>query len=186
MNKHNKKRNTGFIYEALVREIIKQTIKEGDNQRDYVVSLVKEHFNKGSLLYKDLIYYKTLSETKDVDERFATKLLEETVSMREKINKTELFKEQSRIISQINKNVSKSVFSNFVPSYKFLASIGQLFNDELKPKTKVLLETQIIDNMVTQESKKEGREIRLDNTVINIFVKRFNDSYTEQLLSEQN
>ena len=75
MNKHNKKRNTGFIYEALVREIIKQTIKEGDNQRDYVVSLVKEHFNKGSLLYKDLIYYKTLSETKDVDERFATKLL---------------------------------------------------------------------------------------------------------------
>ena len=57
MNKHNKKRNTGFIYEALVREIIKQTIKEGDNKRDYVVSLVKKHFNKNSLLYKDLVYY---------------------------------------------------------------------------------------------------------------------------------
>ena len=185
MNKHNKKRNTGFIYEALVREIIKQTIKEGENKRDYVVSLVKKHFNKNSLLYKDLIYYKTLSETKDVDEKFATKLLNETVSMREKINKKELFKEQSHIISQINKNVSKTVFSNFVPSYKFLASIGQLFNDELKPKTKVLLETQIIDNMVTQEHKKQGREIRLDNTVINTFVKRFNDSYNEQLLSEQ-
>jgi len=48
-----------------------------------------------------------------------------------------------------------------------------------------LLENQIIENMTTQENKKEGREIRLDNTVINTFVKRFNDSYSEQLLSEQ-
>ena len=185
MNKHNKKRNTGFIYEALVREIIKQTINEGENKRDFVVSLVKKHFNKNSLLYKDLIYYKTLAETKNVDEKFATKLLNETVSMRNKLNKEELFREQSHVIAQINKNISKSVFSNFVPSYKFLASIGQLFNDDLKPKTKVLLENQIIDNMKSEETKKQGKEIRLDNTVINTFVKRFNDSYNDKLLSEQ-
>ena len=185
MNKHNKKRNTGFIYEALIREVIKQTINESKNKRDMAVSLLKKHFNKRSVLYKDLILYKTLAETKNVNEKFASKLLKETLSSRFVIDKRELFKEQSHVISQINKKISKSVFSNFVPSYKFLASIGQLFNDELKPKAKVLLEEQIINNMISEDSSEPEKEVKINNSVINTFVKRFNKTYSKTLLSEQ-
>ena len=185
MNKHNKKRNTGFIYEALIREVIKQTINESKDKRDIAVSLLKKHFNKRSVLYKDLVLYKTLAETKNVNERFASKLLKETLSSRFGIDKRELFKEQSHVISQINKKISKSVFSNFVPSYKFLASIGQLFNDELKPTAKVLLEEQIINNMISEESSKPEKEVKINNSVINTFVKRFNKTYSKTLLSEQ-
>jgi len=184
-NKHNKKRNTGFIYEALVREVVKQSLEEGVGKRDVAVSLLKKHFNKKSLLYKDLIFYKTLAETNNTTEKLASKILKETITMRSRIDKEELFKEQSHIISQINKNISKSVFSNFVPSYKFLASIGQLFNDDLKPKTKVLLEEQILNNMTADEELEETNEVKINNSVINTFVKRFNNTYGDKLLSEQ-
>jgi hypothetical protein len=184
-NKHNKKRNTGFIYEVLVREVVKQSLEEDNNKRDLVVSLLKKHFNKSSLLYKDLVYYKTLAETKNTTEKLATRLLKETLTMRESLNRNQLFKEQSSVISQINKNISKSVFSNFVPSYKFLASIGQLFNDDLKPKAKVLLEEQIIEGMTVEELAAKDKKIVINNSIINSFVKRFNNAYGDKLLAEQ-
>ena len=33
MAKHNKKRNTAFIYEALVREIVKQSVAKNEQKR---------------------------------------------------------------------------------------------------------------------------------------------------------
>lgn len=184
-NKHNKKRNTAFIYEALVREVVKQSIESKGSKRDFTISLIKKHFNKKSLLYKDLILYKTISETKGVDESFASRLLQEITSRRDNIDKEQLFKEQSSIISQINKNISKTVFSNFVPSYKFLASIGQFFNDDLKPKAKVLLEGQIIDSMVSDEEINQKKNFKLNGSIMKSFTKRFNETYDDSLISEQ-
>ena len=94
-NKHNKKRNTAFIYEALVREVVKQSIESKGSKRDLAISLIKKHFNKKSLLYKDLVLYKTISETKGVDKDFASRLLHEIISRRDDLDKERLFKEQS-------------------------------------------------------------------------------------------
>ena len=33
MGKHNKKRNTAFIYETLVREIVKQSVAKNEEKR---------------------------------------------------------------------------------------------------------------------------------------------------------
>ena len=46
MSKHNKKRNTAFIYEALVREVVKQSIAKNTKKRNLAISLIKEFFNK--------------------------------------------------------------------------------------------------------------------------------------------
>ena len=48
MAKHNKKRNTAFIYEALVREVIRQTIKKNTPQRNKAIKILKENFGKNS------------------------------------------------------------------------------------------------------------------------------------------
>ena len=184
MNKHNKKRNTAFIYEALVREVVKQSIKEDKNARNKVISIIKRHFHQNTALYHDLVFYKTLLETRNVSEKFALKLVKETLSKRSRLNKSRLFKEQSVIIAKINKEISKSVFMNYVPSYKYLASIGQLFNDSLKPKAKVLLEEKIVENMLLSEAK-QIKDTKVDNMVIGRFVKRFNSSYGNELLEEQ-
>ena len=183
MSKHNKKRNTGFIYEALVREVVKQSIANNKEKRNLAISLLKEFFNKNTLLYKDLQLYKSILETKKVKEKIAFKILIEAKNVKSNLNKKMLFTEQSKIIKKINKDLSPEVFMNYVPSYKYLASIGMFFSDNLNPKQKVLLEENILEYMTLTENKNNTKEERkLDNLVVKSFVKRFNDTYNKNLL----
>ena len=60
MAKHNKKRNTAFIYEVLIREIIKQTINQNKEKRNIAIGVIKEIFKKGTVLRQELNLYKAL------------------------------------------------------------------------------------------------------------------------------
>tara|TARA_R100001129_G_C5249963_1_gene228043 strand:- start:36 stop:866 length:831 start_codon:yes stop_codon:yes gene_type:complete len=186
MSKHNKKRNTAFIYEALVREVVKQSIAKNTRKRNLAISLLKEYFNKNTLLYKDLQLYKSILETRQVKEKIAFKILVEAKTVKSNLDKKTLFTEQSKIIKKINKDLSPDVFMNYIPTYKYLASIGMFFGDNLNPKQKVLLEEKILEYMTFTESKDNFEEDKkVDNLVVKSFVKRFNDSYSKSLLSEQ-
>ena len=44
--KHNKKRNTAFVYEALVREITVAVIKNDSETKEKAVAIIKKHFTK--------------------------------------------------------------------------------------------------------------------------------------------
>jgi len=186
MSKHNKKRNTAFIYEALVREVVKQSIAKNKEKRNLAISLLKEFFNKNTLLYKDLQLYKSILETREVKEKIAFKILVEAKSVKSGIDKSVLFTEQSKIINKINKELSPEVFMNYVPTYKYLASVGMFFGDNLNPKQKVLLEEKILDYMTLNENKVTIKEEKkVDNLVVKAFVKRFNSTYSKNLLTEQ-
>jgi hypothetical protein len=183
MAKHNKKRNTAFIYEALVREIIKRSINENKEKRNVAINILKESFKKGTELRRELDLYKTLLETKNLNERVAEKLVFEVMKQHNQINNKKLFKEQSLVISKINKQISKTVFNNFVPNYKYLATIAQMFGNIESPKTKVLLETKLIYNLV-EKQEKQSQAKNVSGLVVKTFVKRFNETYTD-LLEEQ-
>ena len=185
MSKHNKKRNTGFIYEALVREVVKQSVGKNKAKRNQTIAILRECFGKSTLLYQDLHLYKSITDTKDATNNIATKILNEARSKKAKINKKDLFREQSLVISKINKKVSSSVFTNYVPNYKYLASIGMFLGDSLNPKQKVLLEEKLIENMMLSVDKKEKKAHKMDNVIVNSFLKRFNNTYADVLLNEQ-
>ena len=51
--KHNKKRNTIFLYEALVRELTKATVEKDENKRETILDIVKEN----DLLFLDGTFY---------------------------------------------------------------------------------------------------------------------------------
>ena len=48
--KHNKKRNTAFLYETLIRGLTKAIVEKNKELKDELVSILKEHFEKNSLL----------------------------------------------------------------------------------------------------------------------------------------
>ena len=48
--KHNKKRNTAFVFESLVKEITAAIIKNDVDRKNKAVSIVKKHFQPGSAL----------------------------------------------------------------------------------------------------------------------------------------
>lgn len=183
--KHNKKRNTAFLYEALVKELTKSVVDKDEAKKAEIVSILKEHFSKGKLLHAELSLYKAIHESRDVERKIAQKMLNEARMDYEYLPKDKIFREQSKVIDRINKKLSSSVFNNFVADYKNLASISQIFNAELPIKERVLLEESLLDNMCRKEVIQENKMVPVDNLVYKTFIKKFNEKYGNALLNEQ-
>ncbi len=185
--KHNKKRNTAFLYEVLIRELTKSIISGNSSLKSKIVYIMKEHFGKDKVLFKELELYRNLLETSHMSIYTAEKLLFESKRVHHFLDKKQIFKEQSIVISKINKTLSKKVFSNFVPNYKNLGTLFQIFNnEELSVKQKVLLEQDMIKEMVAPHKDEPNKKemVPVDNMVYKSFVKNFNSSY-KQLQEEQ-
>tara|TARA_Y100000034_G_scaffold107919_1_gene137902 strand:- start:1225 stop:2052 length:828 start_codon:yes stop_codon:yes gene_type:complete len=183
--KHNKRRNTAFLYEALIKELTKASIRENAEQQKQIVKVLKEFFHKGSTLAQELELYKTLYNTTNIREKQAEKILSEVKKVFLALNRGEIYKQQSRLISRINKGISPSVFNNFVPNYKSIATISQIFNKSAPIKSKIMLEGQIINMMTSRVGNlEESNNAKLNNTTIKLFSKKFNSVY-EDLFKEQ-
>jgi hypothetical protein len=184
--KHNKKRNTIFLYEALVRELTKATVEKNQERREVIFNIVKEHFNKNTLMGREVRIYKNILETKDAKTNIAEKILSESKIEYSVLNKKQIFTEQSQMISKINKELSKDVFTTFVPNYKNLATLHQVFNNlDLSAKERVLLEEETLQLMIEGELNVEKGDLKhIDNLVFKSFVERFNNQYSG-LLEEQ-
>jgi len=183
--KHNKKRNTAFIYEVVIRELAK-AIHEGDlKKKKKIIKLIREAFNSNTIMGKDLELYKSILETKEVDRYIAEKIMFQSRVQKGSIDHKRLFAEQSKLIETVNKEISPDVFSNFVPNYKDLATIFQIFHPKTKTKNRVLLESQMIDRMTLSEDSSESEIKPIDNLTYKTFVKKFNEKYSETLLAEQ-
>jgi len=182
--KHNKKRNTAFLYEVLVKELTKSIVEKKDNQKRFVSSLIKEAFGSRSLLRKELEYYATLLETTDLELHVAAKLLHETKSAQSLLDGKKIFDAQTRIINKINKTLSQDAWDTFVPNFKSLATIASIFNPGTPIKQRVLQEDLLIKMMHSSQKIEENKLQSIDNIVYRSFVKKFNEQYTT-LLAEQ-
>jgi hypothetical protein len=184
MSKHNKKRNTAFLYEVLVREVVKQTIDKKSEVRNKVVSVLKEAFSSHSEMGKELKLFKTLMETRGVNTRIGEKLIQEAKKEYKKLNEKKIFTEQSALIGKINKEISKSVFSNFVPNYKDIATLSQIFGEDVSVKHRVILEEKVLTKMSSRLNSK-NRSDKINNLVVNKFIDRFNKQYKKTLSENQ-
>ena len=184
--KHNKKRNTIFLYETLVRELTRATVDKDQDRRQSILGIVKEHFSNTTLMGREVRIYKNILETRDTKATIAEKILSESKIEYSVLNKKQIFTEQSQMISKINKELSKDVFTNFVPNYKNLATLHQIFNNlDLSAKERVLLEEEVLQLMIEGKQKVEQKELKhIDNLVFKSFVERFNNEYVG-LLDEQ-
>ena len=182
--KHNKKRNSAFVYEALIREATVATMKNDTQRKETAVRLVKKHFKAGSLLRKDLECYRSLYENQNLDRFTCEKILKEVKIQKRLIDPNGLFKQQTDLIRDVNTELSPASFNIFVPNYKTLATIAQIFSDKISPKDQVILENAIVRNM--GELMTEQKVITpIDNVVYKTFVNKFNSKYADELLDEQ-
>jgi hypothetical protein len=181
--KHNKKRNTAFLFEALVREVTKSVVKNDKKRTRAAKSILAEHFNKGSVLYEELDCYNSVLAKQGVNKDTAEKLLSVARETYDKIDHQEIFNEQSKVIKKINTNLDRSVYNNFVPNYRSFATIAQLFGDKASVKNRVLMEQAIVEDMMNEQEQKQSLK-PVDSLVVNSFSERFNKEYSH-LLEEQ-
>jgi hypothetical protein len=183
--KHNKKRNTAFLYECLIRELTKAILKEDKKQQTKVKGLLREFFSKGKVLHEELSLYKSLLESKELKEDFSKRLMVETKKDFDGLDRKEVFNEQTALINRINKALGNNTFSNFVPNYKDLATIGLYFqNSSLGAKKRIMLEDKVV-NFLTRLDENQTEMKPVDSLEFKMFVKRFNETYEHSLLKEQ-
>tara|TARA_R100001163_G_C5028538_1_gene169446 strand:+ start:149 stop:967 length:819 start_codon:yes stop_codon:yes gene_type:complete len=183
--KHNKKRNTAFLYEVIIRELTKAIVGGDKKRKSSIIKIVRENFKGNTLLAKDLDLYKAVLETKEVDTYTAEKIIFQARTQKMSINHRELFAEQTELVDVINKQINPNAFNTFVPNYKSLATVFQIFHPKTKTKSRVLLEKQMIEAMTCNKASQQDLMKPIDNLTYKTFVKKFNEKYAASLLEEQ-
>jgi|15BtaG_2_1085339.scaffolds.fasta_scaffold15389_2 hypothetical protein len=185
--KHNKKRNTAFLYEVLTKEVAKAIVAKDLKKKEAVLSLMKEFFSKGKVLRRELELYKLLGESHGADIYFAERLIQEAKKEYDSLDKEKIFESQSDIIRMINKKIGSEIYSNFIPNYRNLATISQIFGTEIGVKHKVLLERTIIQGIISKpEEVVESKNMpHVDDLVYKKVVENFNAKYGEELDENQ-
>jgi len=183
--KHNKKRNTAFVYEALVRELTESVVRNNKNKQNKIVSIIKDHFAGDSILKEELELYKSIYETRKINKNTAEKIVVEAKGRHDCLDKKRLFQEQSALINKINRTLSSKVYNNFVPNYKTIASVYSIFQDSLPVKDRVLLEENIVEEMSSSIEDSKDRQQPIDSLVFSTFVNKFNEEYSKTLSENQ-
>ena len=171
--KHNKKRNTAFLYECLIKELTKSIVRKDENKKAKVLSLIKENFNNNSVLKHDLELYKQLIETKCQDSVKAKRFIFEVKKDWESLDRKVIFNQQTKLIKQINEHLDPKVFSCFVDNYRDIATVGSLFQSgELKAKQRMLSEDRMA--LLISDETSETKDLKhIDNLTYNTFVQKF-------------
>jgi len=185
--KHNKKRNTAFLYECLIKEATKAVVRHDEDRKQEIIKIIKENFAKDSVLYADLQVYKQLLETKNLEDTFAHRFILEVKKDWDSLNRKKIFNSQTQLIKIINESLGSDVFSNFVQNYRNLATIGQFLNSNgVGARNRLVLEDRVKSLVMIKESKQKNEKLlHIDKLTYNTFVQKFNESYQHSLRPEQ-
>jgi hypothetical protein len=195
--KHNKIKNTGILFELLVRKVASDVL---DGKSDsFAVKLMREHFHSKTELGKELQLYRTFFNTNILSEAKAFNMLDLILEKRKTLNEKMLTAQKFLLIKEIKQHCDiKQFMSGRVPSYKVYASVYKLFesatkttddsifniNDIVSSRFVVvehlkgeLKEEQIIkESNYSQILKNQPEEIRYLS--YKILLEKFNDKYS--------
>jgi hypothetical protein len=192
--KHNKIRNTGLLFEFLLRQITSDVLNKDNGQ---AVRIVKEKFNENTELGKELALYNILITKKFKSDTKADYFINEVMKARGDLNNSRLRRERYNLIKEIQSNYNLQKFmSSKVPNYKTYASIFTLFefNKSLSPDQKTESFFNIVEHVTT-----EDKNIKLSETVRTLpddedlriltyrtLLEKFNQKYTKLSGAQKN
>jgi hypothetical protein len=200
--KHSKFKNTGVLFELLVRQITLEVLN-GDKTEN-AKKIVKEFFAPNTELNKELRLYDILIKEKYNSETKADRLVETVCDAHAKLNQTTLSKEKFNLIKEISAKFEIEQFlSSPISNYKVLASIYKVFEskradgydikDIFNSKitlienitSKPALKTQPTeDKKLIETYKQQDKDLRL--LTYKILVETFNKKYTNLDNSQKN
>jgi hypothetical protein len=161
--KHSKYKNTGILFELLVRQITADTLKGGDSP---AIDILKEHFVKTSL-GREYKLYESILKSKVLNEGRANMVISTILESSSKFNRTSLRKQKYNLINEIKKHYNLDVFFGAkIKNYKELASLYTLI--EGYNSKNVSDSQQIIDNKVTLLEHLTKQEVNTNEVKENV------------------
>jgi len=182
--KHNKKRNSGLLCAVLLRIISESVVDGNKERRNTAIAILRESFGRGTKMADELSLYNEFKKFSEFSEEDRTRFYEDVQRRKAMIDERALDREKSATIKKINKSLGKESFSTFVPNYKSLATVYQLFNAP-NFKSRVILEQKLTKMLGAESEEAEMKPI--DERTLRTFAKKFNERYGEGsgLLAEQ-
>ena len=162
--RHNKIRNTGLLYEFLLRQITVDVLNKDDNSK--AVAIVKYRFNERTEMGKELALYNIILNKKFDNDKKADYFISEVINERQKLNNSVLKREKYNLIKEIQACYNLQNFlSSKVPNYKIYASAYKLFEfvNSLSPEEKTESYFNLVEHITTKDNN-----IKLSETVVNL------------------
>lgn len=191
MARHNKKRNTGLIYEFLVRAASEAIIEGNDEQRDKALKIIKRHFAKNTELYREFRLFHSLAATTVQSDTVADSILEAAKNAAKQYNPRTLDHEKSLLIRSINHGLNDPRFyDRRVNEYTIYATIQTLLNEWRKATPSDIVkvaqyEQQLREWLLKEKAVATVEASDADPLVEKLMLKKFNERYGENLTPEQ-
>ncbi len=128
--KQSKYKNTGVLFELLVRQITAETIENVPGTPS--VDIMKKYFNTKTEMGKELQLYRAIYDsTKPLSENRALNYIDIVIDQRKKLDEAKLSREKYNLIKEIKDNYPLDKFlSSKIDNYTLHASIYKTFLSE--------------------------------------------------------
>mgnify|MGYP003678803266 CR=1 FL=1 len=165
--KHSKFKNTGILFEILVKKITGDTLS-GVNSP--AIKIIKEYF-VNTELGKEYKLYETLFKSKRLTEGKANMVLDAVLEQSKKLNRRKLKNEKYSLIKELKTHYDvEDLFKTKLSDYKAQASFYILL--EIYNSDKIINSNQIISSKVTvleNISNKEVSKVKIKDIVLEEF-----------------
>lgn len=194
MAKHNKKRNSGLLYEFLVRSISRAMVENNRDRETIARHLVHKYFKQGTELHREFRLINALVNVPVGSENLAHTVIHEARAAANKFDGEVLNKEKSTLIREINHKLGQdTVYTESVPNYRDYATAGMILgywrNElDLDISTVINYEAQIIENLSrsAEDSDLESEyDEQVDPLVVKVMAEKLNRKYSSKMSSDQ-
>ena len=193
MTRHNKKRNSGLLYEFLVRKISRSLV-EGDNSSANISkNILKKYFSTGTEVHKEYRLINALVNVPVGSEAVAQAVLQEARNASRRFDSKMLRTEKDNLIREINHEFGpEAVYAESVPDYKSYATASTLVKywreeKELDLSTVVRYEKVLIESLARPLEEKiiEEADPQVDNLVVKVATDKMQRKYETRLNKTQ-
>ena len=198
--KHSKFRNTGLIFELLVKQIAADTLNNRDSA---AVNIIKEHYASKSSLAKEYKLYEFIVKNKNVSQSKAEAILSTITEVSRKLDPKALKAQKYALISDIKESYNIDEFFGMeVRDYKSLAALYCLLEAQnsdslIDPQVLIDNKTTILEHLTSKPQVEEDvkdtliedfakydKDLKL--LTFKILLEKFNDKYKDLLPEQKN
>lgn len=196
--KHSKYRNTGLIFELLVKQIAADTLSQKDSP---AVKILKKFYSGNSFLAKEYKLYEFITKNQGIKQNRAESIISTILEVSRKLDRASLKNQKYELIKEIKKHYNvDDFFSIKVRDYKPLAALyclmeahscDALVDPDVLVENKVTIMEHLTAEVITEEDAKDSlieefskfdKDLRL--LTYKVLLEKFNNKYTD-LLPEQ-
>jgi hypothetical protein len=188
--KHSKYKNTGILFEILVRQITSDTLSGKDSKATHILKkyFVKTELGKEYKLYETLFKHKNLTEGK------AEIIINSIIESSRNLNRGTLKRQKYNLIKEISEHYNlEDFFKTKLPSYKIhaaLYTLVEIYNSEnlsnptqiienkialLESLTTHIVDKQKVENDLMVEFQSYDKDLRI--LTYKVMLEKFNGKY---------